>query len=234
VSNAEDIKSEIGSILSGKWEAREGTQVPSPEDVQLGNNAVNLTGTVLYADLAESTELVNSYKNWFAAEVYKCFLRGACRVIQDNHGVVTAFDGDRIMAVYIGETPNTDAVGSALGINYVVTKMINPMVREKYNLPNFQLRHAVGVDHSPLFIARTGVRGSNDLVWVGRAANYAAKMSGFREGDFATWITPAVHDDMRESVRYTKGTKDSPSMWEKRTWKARAIEIYGSAWMRAP
>jgi hypothetical protein len=84
MSTLEDIRSEIGTILSGKWTPREGEKVPEAEDVQLGNDAVKLNGTVLYADLAKSTELVNSYNDWFAAEVYKCFLRGACRVIQNE------------------------------------------------------------------------------------------------------------------------------------------------------
>jgi class 3 adenylate cyclase len=234
MSNLEDIKSEIGTILSGEWTTRDGAQVPAPEDVQLGNNAVKLLGTVLYADLAESTELVNSYNNWFAAEVYKCFLRGACRVIQNNRGAITAFDGDRVMAVYIGETQGTDAVGSALEINHVVTQLINPMVHERYAVPKLQIRHAVGLDRSPLFVARTGVRGSNDLVWVGRAANYAAKLSALREGSYTTWITPEVYDNMSDSVKHPKGEKSSSPMWEKRSWKSRAIDVYGSTWMRSP
>lgn len=234
MSNVDDIKSEISATLKGSWTTREGAQVPEPEDVQLGNNAVKLLGTVLYADLAESTELVKSYKDWAAAAVYKCFLRGACRVIQNNRGVITAFDGDRVMAVYLGETQNTDAVGSALEINHVVTELVNPMVREQFSIPNFQVRHAVGIDRSPLFVARTGVRGSNDLVWVGRAANYAAKMSSFREGVIASWITSEVFENMKDSVKFSKGVPNSPSMWQKRVWKDRGIDVYCSTWMRSP
>ena len=201
MSNLDDIKSEIAATLKGTWSTRDGAQVPEPEDVQLGNNAIRLGGTVLFADLAESTELVNSYKDWAAAAVYKCFLRGACRVIQSNRGVVTAFDGDRVMAVYLGDSQNTDAVGSALEINHVVTELVNPMVRELLSVPKFKIRHAVGVDRSALFIARTGVRGSNELVWVGRASNYAAKMSSFRDESIATWITPEVFNNMKDSVK---------------------------------
>lgn len=234
MTNADDIRSEIGTILSGDWTTRDGAQVPAPEDVQLGNNAVILTGTVLYADLAESTNLVNSYKNWFAAEIYKSFLRGACRVIQKNRGTITAFDGDRVMAVYIGSTQNTDAVGSALEINHVVTEIINQMVRERFKLPKFSLRHAVGIDRSQLFVARTGVRGSNDLVWVGRAANCAAKLSEIRQGSCVTWITTEVYENMQDSVKYSKGTRDSTCMWEKHNFETLGEVIYGSTWRRPP
>ena len=38
-------------------------------------------------------------------------------------------------------------------------------------------KQSVGIDTSELFVARTGIRRANDLVWVGRAANHAAKLS---------------------------------------------------------
>jgi hypothetical protein len=53
----------------------------------------------------------------------------------------------------------------------------------------------------PLFSKRTGIRGSNDLVWVGRAANHAAKLSSLREDNFATWITADVYDKMNDSSK---------------------------------
>lgn len=235
MSDWDDIKGEIGNIFTGKWETRDGAQVPEPEDVQLGNNAVKLEGTVLYADLVESTDLVNSYKDWFAAEVYKSFLRGACRLIQRNRGKITAFDGDRVMAVYIGDSQSTDAVGTALEINYLVTRIVVPMIVERYTLKNFQLQHAVGVDRSPLFAARTGVRGSNDLVWVGRAANYAAKLSSLREPKYATIITTEVLNALDDSVKTGKNSEGRKvSMWTADKWIQRGIDIFGSNWYRGP
>jgi class 3 adenylate cyclase len=230
----EDLKSEIGNILRGQWTTRDGTQVPEATDVELGNNAIKLTATVLYSDLVESTKLVGSFKDNFAAEIYKCFLRGACRVIQKNGGVITAFDGDRAMAVFLGESKNTQAVGSALEINHVVTEVINPMIKETYPKSTYEVRHAVGVDTSPLFVARTGVRGSNDLVWVGRAANYAAKLCSFRGDGFASWITADVHASMRDSVKYSNGDPSGKPMWEERSWTAQGISVYRSNWRRSP
>ena len=69
------------------------------------------------------------------------------------------------------------------------------------------------------------VRGSNDLVWVGRTANYAAKLSGFREGNFATWITTGVYENMRDSVKFSK---DTTHLWAKNDWTACKVEVYGS------
>jgi len=142
-----EISDEIQSILDTDWGYRDGNVVPEAEDVQLGNDAVLLDGTVLYADLAKSTHLVKGFKNWFAAEVYKSYLVCACKIIRNNNGEITAFDGDRVMAVFIGDSKNTSAAKTALQINYAVQQVINPKVKEVYPETNYQLRQAVGIDH---------------------------------------------------------------------------------------
>ena len=164
--------------------------MPEAEDIKLGNDAVTLDGTVLYADLAESTAMVNNYKNWFAAKVYKSFLLSACRMIRNCNGTITAFDGDRVMAVFIGDGKNSAAAKAALQINWA-KGMINEEIKAKHPETTFTLKHVVGIDTSPLFVARTGIRGSNDLVWVGRSANYAAKLSNIDNG-YSSLITSDV------------------------------------------
>ena len=230
MSIAKDLTSEVVNILKSQWTTRDGTVVPEPEDLQLGNDAVKLTGTVLYADLAESTELVNTKDAAFAAEIYKIYLHCASKIIKDAGGVVTAFDGDRVMGVFMGNSKNTSAVRCGLKINYAVTQIINPAVLAQYPSGEYEVRHSVGIDTSSLFVARTGVRGSNDLVWVGRSANYAAKLCSLRTGSYATWITPSVYDNMHESARITNGT----NMWNSFPWSQRGITVYASTWRWTP
>lgn len=228
---ADDIRKEVKEILSTNWKERDGQKVPEAEDVKLGNDAVKLTGTVLYADLAESTTMVNSYKNWFAAEMYKAYLLSACRIIRDQGGSITAFDGDRVMAVFIGDGKNSAAAKAGLKINHAVVKIINDEVAKKYTQNPFQMKHAVGIDSSELFIARTGIRGANDLVWVGRAANYAAKLCALRTGNYATWITESVYKVLNDESKYSS---DGTCMWDARTWTERDITVYASSWMWTP
>lgn len=51
MSLGEDLRSEIKTILIQEWSERAGQKVPESEDLRLGNDAVKLEGTVLYADL---------------------------------------------------------------------------------------------------------------------------------------------------------------------------------------
>lgn len=224
---SEDILKEIRAIFGKKWSTREGRQVPEAENISLGNEAVTLSGTVLYADMADSTGLVNGFRPWFAAEVYKAYLLGACRVIRHQGGEITAFDGDRVMAVFLGESKNTAAVKAALQINYLIAKT-NEMLRAAYPTTVYTLRQSVGIDTSNLFVARTGIRNANDLVWVGRAANYAAKLSALGEEGYPTYITDDVFTRLNEQTKF--GGQDKKPMWEKRTWTERQMTVHRSSW----
>jgi class 3 adenylate cyclase len=225
----DDLKAEINKIIKERWNVTDGRVVPESEDIALGNTGVRLDATCLYADLAESTKLVNSMSAEFAAEVYKCYLNCACRIIRDQGGTITAFDGDRVMAVFVGPLKNTNAVRAALAINHAVAQIINPSIGNYYTdqRGSYMIKHCVGIDTSKVMVARTGIRGSNDLVWVGRAANYAAKLCTLRYGDYATYITGDVYDKMHKRVKYDGLT----NMWEKRSWTVQAgHRIYRSSW----
>src|SRR5437899_10452025 len=101
-------------------------------------------------------------------------------------------------------------------INNSVLQIVNPAKQSKYTNNTYTLKHAIGIDTSDLFVAKTGVRGANDLVWVGRAANYAAKLSAL-PSSYATYITKEVYDAMHESV---KTSADGRPMCEAVRWNS--------------
>jgi uridylate cyclase len=201
------LESEVTTIFRSSWATRDGDKVPEAEDLKLGNDAVKLTGTVLYADLADSTALVQKYKKPFAAEIYKTFLHCAAKILRDEGGTVTAYDGDRVMAVFIGDPKNTPAARAALRINYAMTEIVRPALKKQYPNDTYVPKHVVGIDTSDLFIARTGVRGANDLVWVGRAANYAAKLAALPE-TYSSYITADVYNGMKDDVKVVRRSGD--------------------------
>lgn len=225
---SKDILTEISEIFREKWAERDGRKVPEADDLNLGNDAIKLAGTVLYADMSDSTDLVNNYKPRFATEIYKAYLVSACRVIRKNGGEITAFDGDRVMAVFIGDNKNTSAAKAALQIKYIV-KQVNTVMKNHYPKTSYSLRQKVGIDTSELFVARTGIRNSNDLVWVGRAANYAAKLCALGDSAYSTYITEDVYKMLHDSAK--KGGSPAENMWEKRIWTAKGLVVYRSSWL---
>ena len=105
----EELDAYVKKTHADAWTKRAGQKVPETEDLKLGNDAVTIDGTVLSTDLAESTSLVSSYRDFFVAEVYKNYLYCAARIIRSQGGTITAYDGDRVMAVFIGDSKNTSA-----------------------------------------------------------------------------------------------------------------------------
>ncbi|MBA8907504.1 adenylate/guanylate cyclase domain-containing protein [Aminobacter ciceronei] len=226
---ADDIKAEVTKIFKDQWSRRTGQVVPEPESISLSNEAVEFEqATVLYADLSGSTAMVDGKKWWFAAEVYKTFLHCAAKLVRAEGGSITSYDGDRIMGVFIGDYQCTRAARCGLKINFAVQKIVNPALAARYPDANYSAKQVVGIDVSSIRAARTGVRGGNDIVWVGRAANYAAKLTDL---DLAqrTWITEAVYNRINDAAKF--GGEPKENMWKKFKWSQHDdMTIYGSIW----
>ena len=226
---AEELTAYVKSAFQNRWETTVGRVVPDTAAIPLGNTAVELeSATVLYADIDGSTLMVDQQPWSICAEIYKTFLHCAAKIIRSEDGTITAYDGDRVMAVYIGDRKNSRAVRTALRINWAVQKIINPLFAAQYPQNDYRLRQVVGVDTSKLHVARTGVRGDNDLVWIGRAANYAAKLTTL-DSAYPTWITDAVYSVLTEDAKMYEGV----SMWEARDWTTMGgMRIHRSSWWR--
>lgn len=199
---------------------------------------MELGATFLYADLHDSTRLAISNQR-VAAEVFKSYLMGTTRIIRSLEGEVRSFDGDRVMGVFIGHVKNSNAAEAGIKINYFFSNVLIPAFNSFYtgSFPSgLLLNQTVGIDTSKVMVVRSGIRNNNDLVWVGRAPNIAAKLSAIRREGYSTYITKAVFDVMNASSKF--GGNPKQLMWESRTWpdgKAFNVEtVYRSNWWWKP
>lgn len=227
MSLADDITTEVNQIFADQWVSENTNNIPDPEDIRLNNHVKNLdAATVLYADIDGSTKMVDTYTWQFSAEIYKVYLRCAAKIIRSEGAEITAYDGDRIMAIFIGDSKNTTAVRSAMKINYAVENIIKPGIAKRNHTPPLSFSHRIGIDTSTLKAARIGVRGYNDLVWVGRAANYAAKLTECTAQKI--FITNEVYGVIADNAKFCNGV----NMWEKYRWTSmNNLTIYGSSYV---
>ena len=86
-----DLQADVRTIFNTNWTKRDGNVVPDIDSLTMSNDAVELDGTVLYADLSDSTKLVDRYKPYFAAEIYKTYLKCAAKIIRGEGGDITAY-----------------------------------------------------------------------------------------------------------------------------------------------
>ena len=153
-------------------------------------------------------------------------MRCAAKIIRSEGGEIVAYDGDRVMAIYLGDAKNTSAVRTGLKINWACKHIIQPAIQKQWPDNTYTLKHTVGIDTSKLLVARAGIRGANDLVWIGRAANHAAKLCA-ESDEYPTWISSDVYENMHVSTRETNGT----NMWY--WWKWTKMDdriVYSSNW----
>ena len=150
----EDLEKAVDEIVRvHHWPTRKGQVVPEPDDLALKNDAVEIEATVLYADMADSTQLVDKQKTHLAAEVYKSYMACAARIIKNAGGTITAYDGDRVMGIFIGDQKNTTAAKTALQINWAVSNIVNPALKKQYGVAAYQMKHVIGIDTSPISLA---------------------------------------------------------------------------------
>lgn len=230
MSIADDIRSNSKDAFGSAWTVRDGQVVPAASDLKLSNDAVRFeTATILYADLDASTDLVDRKRWESAGQVYKTFLYAASRIIRNHGGSIVSYDGDRVMGVFISKTQRNDAVSCALEINYAVKNIVQTELAKKWQT-DFKIRHVVGIDTSTVRAARTGVRGDNDLVWIGNAPNLAAKLTSL-SADYPTWITKRVHDYLEDKQKLGS---NGENIWRKWQWtQHNHEEIYSTTYWRS-
>ena len=233
MSLRQDLEKLTAAALSQAWDVRDGRTVPDTDSVLLAGGAVRLDCTVLYADLAESSKLATDFQQRTAAKVVKAFLACMSRLITAHDGQVTSFDGDRVMGVFLGGWKNTNAATCALKMNWTMRAIIRPQLTAYFKSlkkSRFAISHCVGIDTSNVLVVRAGIRGSNDLVWVGRAPNFAAKLSEIRNPPYRSYISGAVFNVLNRSAKY--GGEDNRLMWEKRSCEfvGESVTIYRSSW----
>lgn len=193
-----DLEEAVSLIARTKWEVAPGLTVPELTALTLGNTGKTIDACILYADLSDSTGMVDALINWRAAEHYKAFLLCASQIIKNAGGSIEAYDGDRVMGVFLGSARHDNAVKAAFQLNWAMISIVNPTFARVYTTNHRPLVHTVGIDSGNILVCKAGVRGANELIWVGAAANYAAKLNSFPnlEHAYSTRITQTVFNKL--------------------------------------
>lgn len=203
----DDLKNKIATYFREKYEIKETTIVPSTDYSKLtfGNTALTSELTFIFIDIRKSSELHDTYGYEYAARIYQSFHDICLRIINSRDGNVRAFDGDRIMGVFSGDRKNNNAVETALNIRWATTNILNPQFK-----PEYAINIGIGIDTGETLITKVG-KGrnteNNDLVWVGKACNYASHMCSYAKNSI--YISHAVFKKLNDSNKIC----DNRDMW---------------------
>lgn len=205
--HSNEILRDIKDMFNNKWNEVESNTIPEIDDVALSKNeSIKLNATVLYVDMRNSTKLVSDWNVSFSTKIYKIFLWAASKVIQKKEGHITAFDGDRVMAIFIGDSKNTTAVKTAMNIKYLILQINKEILKNT----NYAIDFGIGIDTGLIFATRTGIWKYNDILWMGNPSNYAAKYSELGKNPNNIIISKTVYNFLNNEAKYS-GDKN---MWK--------------------
>lgn len=199
-----EIDDEVSTLLSSDFaiEVTNTQYVPSAgdaaitfPDVTARSQGTKLIETcVLYIDIRRSTELSFKHHAHTVARLYTAFVRAMTRVARYHGGHVRGIIGDRVMVIFDRDKCFTNAVNCAIAMNSVATYVINK--RFKAN----EVECGIGIDVGRMLATKTGVRrhgveqaNYRNLVWLGRPANTASKLTDLANKPALVEQVPVVH-----------------------------------------
>jgi adenylate cyclase len=157
---------------------------------------------VLYIDIRRSTELNFSHKPRTVAKLYTAFVRAMTRVARHYEGHVRGIIGDRVMVIFDHVNCYTNAVNCAIAMNTVAKYIINKHFKAN------EVTCGIGIDAGKMLATKTGIRRHGEeqanyrnLVWLGRPANTASKLTDLANKPAESETNPTVRVAYDEPVQ---------------------------------
>lgn len=210
--NEDFLNTRVDTLFGTTFNEREGRVVPTTEDVALRDGAVKIDATFLYADLAGSATLSSVCPWSTTAKIIRAFLDCSTRLIVKHGGHIRSFDGDRVMGIFIGSGKNSSATLCGREIHWAVRKIISPKARSQFDSiknNDIEIRNCSGIDTGEVRAVRSGIRDNNDLIWIGKAASFAAKLSDVRDAGYNTYISSRVYRNLNVEAKNDSNGNDA-------------------------
>jgi adenylate cyclase len=184
----QDVDEEISTILASDFNiaVTNTSSVPHSDDATITFPNVDtktqgtklIETTVLYVDMRRSTALSMKHRPQTVARLYSAFVRAVTRCADVFGGEVRGIIGDPVMVIFNSTNCFTSAVDTAELINSVCYYVVNK------NFTHNEVTFGIGIDYGRMLATKTGIRrhGSaqqsyRSLVWLGRPANIASKLT---------------------------------------------------------
>jgi class 3 adenylate cyclase len=209
VSLLDDLKYRVDGYLAGTYETYTPQGVPNPEDIPLGNKAAKFPASTLFVDVHQSSDITQAFRLQTAAKMMKAYFDGGVRIVNVNRGYVRSFNGDGMLALFRGPNRCDNAVKAAMQMKWFLQEVLGPRFKSYFSTNSAAVGQALefdlgfGIDDGEIFAVRVGIKGTNDVAWVGRGTNTAAKLANLSGTPNSIWITRAVYEELSKTGKYS-------------------------------
>jgi class 3 adenylate cyclase len=178
-----EIDFDIQDVASTNFVYTETNFVPNRDDSGLSyergkdKRGKEIETCVLFVDIRDSVALTDKHKHQTMGKVYTAFTKAVLKVAKYHGGHIRNIIGDRVMVVFPVENCFKNSVECAISINHIASKII----KKRFNV---DFKCGIGIAYGKLRVIKVGIqrRGTEHsenkgLVWVGKPANYASRIT---------------------------------------------------------
>jgi adenylate cyclase len=175
--SVEHMRELLSESVTKKLDVNPGRQLPTIYDLAIGEGR-QLNAAFVYADLDGYSKLVATKGTGVSFQLLQVFVNLAEKITAHFNGTVVDCAGDRTLSVFHRASqdrscePIREAITAALWIQTAIAKVISP----HFAAQKIPVQASIGIDYSAVTAGCVGVRGSKRLVFLGEAANNAAKL----------------------------------------------------------
>jgi adenylate cyclase len=169
-----------------KIELNAGRILPKIEDLAIGEGR-KIRAAFVYCDLHGFSKIVASKSTETSLRLLQVFVEFMGRITSFYDGALVDCAGDRTLSVFytaendLSPEPVQRAVTAALWMQTIIQRVIAPQFRPVGLLPDVSA--AIGIDYGSVVAACVGYRNNKRFVFLGDAANRAAKLQEDGQGN---------------------------------------------------
>ena len=235
MATTQEALDKIEEYLTASYFQDETRIVPKRPDLTFGNTVKKMPhAVVLYVDMRKSKAILSDATTFWSVKIHRAFLLALTHCVEKREGHMRSFNGDGILAFFVGDKAASRAVRAAMDTSGFVNKINEHLVGEGLNPIDF----GIGIAQGPVMVAKSGKAGDDqtkqDLIWVGLPVYVAVELSDFAKKPKNIWISGVVRNSIgEEKYLDVVHNKDGESMWTKETRDFKSVgkkEVRATTW----
>jgi len=225
----------IDDYLNASYVKEDTRVVPKKPDLTFGNTTKKISfAVVIYVDMRKSRKILSDASTFWSVKIHRAFLLALTHCVERREGRMRSFNGDGVLAFFVGENASSRAVRAAMDMKGFILKINEHLESEDVTKIDF----GVGIAQGEIMVAKSGKAGDDqtkqDLIWVGLPVYMAVELSDYAKSPKNLWISNNVRTSIgKEDCLDVIYDKEGNSMWVKETRDFKSVgqkEVRATSW----
>lgn len=212
----EEALEKIKCFLTESYASSVTNSVPKKVDLTFGNTVKVIEhAVVFFIDMRKSRKILSDATDFWSIKIHKAFLGAVTHCLEKRSGHLRSFNGDGILAFFIGDNAASRAVRAALDIKGFVMEINSTLKNNSKNEIDF----GIGIAQGKIKIAKSGKSGDDqtkqDLIWIGLPLYVAVELSELGKSAKNIWISHNVRKSIgkEKHLNVISDDKTGESIW---------------------